>query len=109
MKNGGLYKNVKMSVRTADLLVLITVAVFAVCLIFAVSHGGFTVTFDTNGGTDVQACKVMYGDKIQPSVPEKENCSFTGWYLDEECKEEWDTEKDTAAESMTLYAGWKKQ
>lgn len=109
MKNGGLYKNVKMSVRTANLLVLTTAAVFVVCLAFAVSHGGFTVTFETNGGTTVEPCRVMYGEKIHPSEPTKENCTFTGWYVDRDCKEKWNTETDTAAESMTLYAGWDKQ
>lgn len=110
MKNGGLYKNVKMSVKTANLLVVVAVAVLIFCFGFVISHSGFTVTFDTNGGTDIEPCRVMYGETVPVDVePYKENHSFTGWYTDKGCKTQWDITSDTADESFTLYAGWKAE
>ena len=107
MKKGGLYRNIKMSVRTADLLVLITGAIFVLCFVFAVNHKGFSVTFDSNGGSDVSCIEVMYGETVTASVcPEREKYVFTGWYTDKNCTVRWDENNSTATESITLYAGW---
>lgn len=108
--NGGLYKNVKMSVKTANILILIGVAVFFAVMIFLVSHNGFTVTFDTNGGSRVESVKVMHSEKVnKPENPVKEGYQFTGWYTDENCTSEWNFDTDTVIESITLYAGFEKQ
>ena len=105
-KSGGLYKNLKMSIRTANILVLVTAFIFVLCLAFAVNHNGFTVTFNTNGGSQIESCKVMYGEKIRVTDPTKDDYVFTGWYVDKDCSNRWDSDCDTASESMTLYAGW---
>ena len=106
-KSGGLYKNVKMSVRTANLLVLTGIAVFVAVLVFAVSNNGFIIEFDTNGGTEVQSIKVMYGDVLSVPKPQKQGFEFSGWYRDKGCTNKWnDTDKIT--QSMTLYAKWQE-
>lgn len=43
-KPGGLYRNVKISVKTADRLILVGIVVLIACVVFAISHAGFTVT-----------------------------------------------------------------
>lgn len=43
-----------------------------------------------------------------PDPKAREGFSFTGWYSDRECTELWDFLKPVT-ESMTLYAGWKKE
>ncbi len=107
--NGGLYKNVKMSVKTANILILIGVAAFFTVIVFLVSHNGFTVTFDTNGGSQVESVKVMHSEKVnKPENPVKEGYHFTGWYTDENCTSEWKFDTDTVTESITLYAGFEK-
>lgn len=63
-KPGGLYRNLKMSVKTANKLILIGIIVLVACLIFAVTHAGFTVTFNTNGGSEIENQKVMYGQLV---------------------------------------------
>lgn len=109
-KPGGLYRNVKMSVKTADRLILIGIIVLISCMIFAVSHAGFTVTFNTDGGSQIENQKVMYGQLVEVEEnPVKEGYTFTGWYTDKDCKNQFDVTKDKVSDSMTLYSGWKKK
>ncbi len=106
-KPGGLYRNVKMSVKSANILVIVTSAILILVMFFLVSHNGFTVKFDTDGGSHVDSCKVMHSETVPvPEDPVKEGFVFDGWYLDQACTVEWDIENDKVSESMTLYAGW---
>jgi uncharacterized repeat protein (TIGR02543 family) len=102
----GLYRHVKISVKTLDRIILVGIAAIVLVLIFAVSHSGYTVTFDSKGGTDVASQELRYGDVIQePEAPTREGYTFDGWYADENLGTLWDF--GTAVEgSMTLYAGW---
>lgn len=109
-KPGGLYRHVKMSVKTANLLVLILAAALLVSIFVLSQNNGFTVSFDTDGGSQVESVKVYHGDTVaEPEQPVKEGYVFTGWYLDRTATEEWSFETDTAENSMTLYAGWQKR
>ena len=109
-KPGGLYRNVKMSVKTADKLILIGIIVLIACMIFAVSHAGFTVTFNTDGGSQIDNQKVMYGQLVDVDEnPVKEGYTFTGWYTDKDCTNRFDVNKDTVSDSLTLYSGWAKE
>lgn len=109
-KPGGLYRNVKVSVRTLNILIIIGFCALFLCAFFMIRHNGFTVTFDTDGGSYIESCKVLHGEKITVNEPPvKEGWSFTGWYLDRACTVRWDEENDTVTESITLYAGWTKK
>lgn len=68
----------------------------------------FTVTFNSNGGSQVSPyTSVEYGSKInEPSTPEKLENNFDGWYKDSEFETAWDFENDTVTEDITLYAKW---
>ncbi len=108
-KPGGLYRNVKMSVKAANRIIIIGLVVLIACMIFAVSHAGFTVTFDTDGGSRIDNQRVMYGQSIQlEENPVKEGYTFTGWYLDKDCTRQFDINNDTVSDSVTLYSGWEK-
>jgi uncharacterized repeat protein (TIGR02543 family) len=102
----GLYRHVKISVKTLDRIILVGIAAIVLVLIFAVGHSGYTVTFDSKGGTDVAAQELRYGDVIQePQAPTREGYVFDGWYADESLGSLWDFETPIES-SMTLYAGW---
>lgn len=108
-KPGGLYRNVRISVKTADRLILVGIVVLIACVVFAISHAGFTVTFDTNGGSQIENQKVMHGQLVNvENDPVKEGYVFTGWYSDRDCTKAFDISKDTVNESITLYSGWDK-
>ncbi len=103
----GLYKHVKISVSTLNKVIIALCAALIIVLAIAVSNRGFTITFDTTGGTSVEAQRLMYGDFVEaPEEPQREGYAFSGWYADENLTIPWDIETDTVTASMTLYAAW---
>jgi len=107
----GLYKNVKISVKTLDKIIVIGIAAIIVLVLYGVANNGYTITFDSRGGTDVPSqTDVMYGEYVvEPEPPTREGYVFTGWYSDENCRYEWDMDTTQVAQSMTLYAGWEPE
>ena len=109
-RTGGLYARVKMSRRTANILVAVLIVALIAALAFVVTHNGFTITFDTNGGSHIEPVTAMHSDPVTvPEEPVKEGYRFTGWYTDRDCTQRWEMGKDTVTGSMTLYAGWEKK
>ena len=104
---GGLYKHVKMSVRSANILVGVLLAALVIVIVFVAINNGFKVSFDTDGGSRADAVEAMYGDLlVEPETPVKEGYVFTGWYRDIDCTVEWDFALDKVEGDLTLYAGW---
>ncbi len=67
----------------------------------------YTVTFNTNGGSEVDTQTVSKGSKVsEPAVdPTKADHIFAGWYANAELTEEFDF--DTAiTQATTIYAKW---
>lgn len=65
----------------------------------------YTVTFDTDGGSNVEVQYVAHGDKIQiPKNPQKEGQLFDAWYSG---NEEWNFKRYPVTQNMTLEAHWK--
>lgn len=109
-RKGGLYANVKISLKTANILVAVTLIILVAVTMFTISRAGFVVEFDTNGGSHVESMKVMHSDKLSLSDnPVKEGYTFKGWYRDRDCTDKWDNENDIFEQSTTLYAGWDKK
>lgn len=106
---GGLYAKIKISVRAANLLVAVLAVVLVGALIFVTLHNGFTVSFDTGGGTAVESVKVLHGETLPAqAAPTREGYVFTGWYTDRACTNAWNL-ADGITASMTLYAGWEAE
>ncbi|MCD8089655.1 MAG: InlB B-repeat-containing protein [Clostridiales bacterium] len=103
----GLYKHIKISVSALNKIIIGLCALLIIVLVMAVSNRGFTVTFDSTGGTAAAPQKLMYGDLIEEfDPPTREGYTFAGWYLDENLTIPWDMNNDTVTSSMTLYAEW---
>ena len=67
----------------------------------------YIVTFNTQGGSNIDALKVVEGQKVtKPQDPTKENYIFSGWYKEAACTTVWDFEKETVISNVTLYAKW---
>lgn len=67
----------------------------------------FDVTFDSNGGETVDKQVIMYGKTVEePAVPKRTGYTFSGWYQNKECTEEWDFDNAVVTKDITLYAGW---
>ncbi|MDR2827857.1 MAG: InlB B-repeat-containing protein [Acholeplasmatales bacterium] len=68
----------------------------------------YTVTFESNGGSNVSSITVNYGVAIErPENPTKEGYSFVNWYYDINYENEvsW-LESFIVTENKTLYALW---
>ena len=103
----GLYRNVKISVKTLDRIIIACILVIVVLVALEMRNPGFTITFDSRGGTDVAAQNQMYGELLEvPEPPTREGYAFTGWYKDTACFEPWNVETEVIQMDMTLYAGW---
>ena len=106
----GIYKNVKISVKTLDFVIIGGIALMILLILFGVANNGYTISFDSRGGTDVAAqTDLMYGDHVaEPEPPTREGYTFTGWYFDENCQHPFDFASTIVDGSTTLYAGWAK-
>ena len=91
-KKGGLYAKVNMSVKSANIMVGTLAALLVIVSVFIVKHNGFTVKFDTDGGSYIAPVKVMYSETVSPADPVNE----------------WSAEKEVTGR-MTLYAGWNEK
>ena len=68
--NGGLYSRVNVSVKTINIVIAVGLAALIVVLAFVVTHNGFTITFDTDGGSRVASVVGKYGETIaEPETP----------------------------------------
>jgi uncharacterized repeat protein (TIGR02543 family) len=65
-----------------------------------------TVTFNSNGGSEVESKQVGEGGKVdRPTDPIKDGFYFAYWF-NEETDAEWDFETDTVTRDITLSAKW---
>ena len=105
----GLYRYVNISVRALDRIIFACVAVIILVVALEMRNPGFTITFDSKGGSDVPAQNQMYGQLLEePESPTREGYIFNGWYKDYACDILWDVETDIIETESTLSAGWQK-
>ena len=105
----GLYRHVKISVKALDRIIVACIAGILLVVALEMRNPGFTITFDSKGGTDVPAQTQMVDELLEvPEPPTREGYRFTGWYPDTACFDLWDVENRTIEQDMTLYAGWEK-
>ena len=103
----GLYKHVNISVKTLDRIIVGCIAVIVILVALELRNPGFTITFDSKGGTDVAPQNQMYGELLEvPENPTREGYEFLGWYLDPACEEAWQQDTNMIESDLTLYAGW---
>ena len=65
----GLYRHVKISVKTLDKMIIGGILVIVLLLGYGIANNGYTVTFDSKGGTDVASQQKMYGEFVDEPEP----------------------------------------
>ena len=91
--------------------------IFAACIVLAAATTSckkddkvkeFTVTFNSNSGSEVPKQTVKDGEKAtKPADPEKEGNTFDGWFKDNNTfAQEWNFAADAVTANITLYAKW---
>ena len=67
-----------------------------------------TVTFDTDGGSEINAQKVLHGDcVIKPDDPVKKGFLFLGWHVERYLSERYDFSIPVTSD-LTLCADWEE-
>ncbi len=64
----------------------------------------YTITFDSNGGGDVESQTVRHGEKAnEPNYPTRGGYTFDGWYVE---NEKWAFLERVVTDNVTLVAKW---
>ena len=100
-----LYKHIKISVKTLDKIIVGLVIALVIAIIFALTHQGFIIEFDGQGGTSIESQKLMHGDKVTYEESSRDGYIFDGWALDVDCKNKYNFENEVSS-SFKLYACW---
>ena len=67
----------------------------------------YTVTFVSNGGTEVNPQTIRYGGYAQrPPDPVRAGYMFNGWYTNSNFTNLWVFSMNTVTDNVTLYAEW---
>ncbi len=67
----------------------------------------YTVTFDSNNGSEVIPVTTDYNTAItKPEDPTRERHRFDGWFTEATFENEWNFEEDVVTQNTTLYAMW---
>ena len=68
--------------------------------------GQYTVTFETNGGSEIQPIVITNGELLTlPENPTKDSQKFLRWYTDAELTTPFDSTQ-ILSDDTTLYARW---
>ncbi len=105
----GIYDKEDAPIRILDKLILGAVVLVIFFIFWFALHGGYTVSFDTDGGSEVADQRLNYGELVEePEEPVKPGYTFAGWVTseDESLAKEWDFAETRVTGDQTLYAVW---
>ena len=102
---GGNMKRKLLILLTLMLAMLFTVTVASACVNNDGGNKEYTVTFDTDGGSEIESQTVLKGGyAVKPDDPEKAGYTFEGWYTS--VIEDWVFDKLAVTGNVTLKAKW---
>lgn len=105
----GIYGKSDVPIKILDGMIGVFVVVIVVLIVTFALNGGYYVTFETDGGSQVAQQKLDYGEYVEvPEEPVKPGYSFVHWVTsqDEYLAEVWDFSENKIEENTTLYAVW---
>ncbi|WP_161956449.1 leucine-rich repeat protein [Metasolibacillus fluoroglycofenilyticus] len=75
--------------------------------IYSVGFPKYIITFNSNGGTNVEPKTVTQGEGIAaPTAPTRAGYTFAGWYKEPTFQTAWNFATDKVTANITLYAKW---
>ena len=85
---------------------LLIAALLVVSVALVACNGGYTLTFETNGGTALDPISFKKGQKVTPPVTTKTNFTFDGWYADYDLEVPFEFFDKMPDSDVTVYAKW---
>ena len=77
--------------------------------VFTETKNVYTISFETNEGSEVEAKKAEYGDRVtKPDDPKRNRYVFKGWFADKDLSVPYTFEEPVIADA-TVYAKWEKE
>lgn len=105
-----LYDRIPISIRTLDFIIAgLAIAIIAVLVYGMKTGNGFTVTFNTLGGTSIESQNYEYGEYVEVEDPTREGYEFDHWALDEACTITAHLDTMIVDTDFTLYACWEEK
>ena len=104
----GSYGSKDVPIRILDGLIGVLIVVIVGMNIFFAVRGGISYDYGTDGGSEVAARKVRYGEFLtEPETPYKPGYTFDGWYTEKEGETVlWYFQSEKVTGDMTLTAHW---
>lgn len=105
----GVYGSKDVPIRILDGFILGAIAVVLLLVFWFATHGGYVVTFDTDGGSAVEEQILKHGDLVmEPETPVKPGYVLKEWItsLDPSLAKTWNFDEDMVENDVTLYAVW---
>ena len=97
-------KKIEFDKKTIIIIVLVVVLLLIVLFLIFVRKGSYTITFDTNGGTEITSIEVKNNEIVKlPESPKKDGYKFVGW-TNEDGKVV--TKGTKVTKDITLKAEW---
>lgn len=105
----GIYDRKDVPIRLLDGFIAGLIGLIVVLVVVFALMGGYTVSFDSQGGTEAVAQKLRYGMLLdEPEEPKKPGYLFEGWYLEgnDDTKKKWNFAEDKVGSDLVLTAAW---
>ena len=104
-----IYSKAKIGIGLLDAFIIVGLFALALLSVYLSATGGFNISFDALGGSEVNSQKLRYGEAIvEPRPPTREGYAFVGWYEDKSLTKEADFSSLVATSSITFYACWEE-
>lgn len=103
----GIYGSKDVPIRLLDGFITAVIILIVGMIVFFAVNGGFAVTFDSRGGSEVAAQKLRHGSTVvEPETPFKPGYTFDGWYYESNEEADWNFAVDKVEGDLTLVAKW---
>lgn len=103
----GIYGSKDIPIRILDgLIAVLILLTISLTVIFAI-HGGYVVSFDTDGGETIEPQKLRHGSLAEdPGIPVKAGYEFEGWFYGPDLENPWYFSINKVSEDVILVARW---
>lgn len=103
----GIYDKTDVPIRLLDGFIVGIIGTIIIMIVVFALNGGYTVSFDTSGGTEIGSQKLRYGNFVEmPEEPMRQGYTFAGWYYEGHENDTWDFSTDKVGGDLTLIARW---